>query len=128
MDNLDKGINLFSQKLREWYSWHFPELYPICSDNLTFATVARFVGDKSTLGDDKLHELAGLVGDDEEKAAEIILKAKMSMGRELGEVDLQNILIFAEKVQSLAGKARIRMIFYLRRLTFFFNQFIGELC
>ncbi|RYC65958.1 hypothetical protein CHU98_g255 [Xylaria longipes] len=102
LDNLDKGINLFSQKLREWYSWHFPELYAICSDNLTYAKVARFVGDKSTLGDDKLHELAGLVGDDEEKAAEIIQKAKMSMGRELSEVDLENVLTFAEKVQSLA--------------------------
>ncbi|KAJ8126401.1 hypothetical protein O1611_g7236 [Lasiodiplodia mahajangana] len=92
LDNLDKGINLFSQKLREWYSWHFPELYAICSDNLTYAKVARFVGDKGTLGDDKLHELAGLVGDDEEKATEIILKAKMSMGRELSEVDLENVL------------------------------------
>ncbi|KAI0104733.1 pre-rRNA processing nucleolar protein-like protein Sik1 [Nemania sp. FL0031] len=106
LDNLDKGINLFSQKLREWYSWHFPELYPICSDNLTYAKVARFVGDKSTLGDDKLHELAGLIGDDEEKATEIILKAKMSMGRELSEVDLENVLTFAEKVQSLAEYRR----------------------
>ncbi|KAI0903514.1 pre-rRNA processing nucleolar protein-like protein Sik1 [Ustulina deusta] len=117
LDNLDKGINLFSQKLREWYSWHFPELYPICSDNLTFATVARFVGDKSTLGDDKLHELAGLVGDDEEKAAEIILKAKMSMGRELGEVDLQNILIFAEKVQSLAVYRRTLLAYLIDKMS-----------
>ncbi|KAI0878253.1 pre-rRNA processing nucleolar protein-like protein Sik1 [Hypoxylon argillaceum] len=106
LDNLDKGINLFSQKLREWYSWHFPELYPICSDNLAYAKIARFVGDKSTLNDDKLHELAGLVDDDEEKAAEIILKAKMSMGRELSEVDLDNVLTFAEKVQSLAEYRR----------------------
>ncbi|KAI1276261.1 pre-rRNA processing nucleolar protein-like protein Sik1 [Xylaria sp. FL0933] len=106
LDNLDKGINLFSQKLREWYSWHFPELYAICSDNHVYAKVARFIGDKSTLGDDKLHELAGLVGDDEEKAAEIILKAKMSMGRELSEVDLENVLTFAEKVQSLAEYRR----------------------
>ncbi|KAI0533173.1 pre-rRNA processing nucleolar protein-like protein Sik1 [Xylaria digitata] len=106
LDNLDKGINLFSQKLREWYSWHFPELYAICSDNLTYAKVARFVGDKSTLGDDKLHELAGLIGDDEEKAAEIILKAKMSMGRELSEIDLENVLTFAEKVQNLAEYRR----------------------
>ncbi|KAI1358245.1 Nop-domain-containing protein [Xylaria arbuscula] len=106
LDNIDKGINLFSQKLREWYSWHFPELYPICSDNLTFAKVARYIGDKSTLNDEKLHELAGLVGDDEEKASEIILKAKMSMGRELSEIDLMNVITFAEKVQSLAEYRR----------------------
>ncbi|KAI0973644.1 pre-rRNA processing nucleolar protein-like protein Sik1 [Xylaria arbuscula] len=106
LDNLDKGINLFSQKLREWYSWHFPELYAIVSDNLTYAKVAAHVGDKSTLNDDRLHELAALVGDDEEKAAEIILKAKMSMGREISEVDLENVLTFAQKVQSLAEYRR----------------------
>ncbi|KAI1198910.1 Nop-domain-containing protein [Nemania serpens] len=106
LDNLDKGINLFSQKLREWYSWHFPELYSICSDNLTYAKVACFVGDKSTLGDEKLHELAGLLGDDEEKATEIILKARMSIGRELGAVDLENVLTFAEKVQNMAEYRR----------------------
>lgn len=59
------------------------------------------------MGADKLHELAGLIDDDEEKAAEIILKAKMSMGREIGETDLENVLTFAEKVQSLAGKTAI---------------------
>ncbi|KAI1171541.1 pre-rRNA processing nucleolar protein-like protein Sik1 [Nemania sp. FL0916] len=106
LDNLDKGINLFAQKLREWYSWHFPELYAICSDNLTYAKVAGFVGDKSTLSEDKLHELAGLVGDDEEKATEIIMKAKISMGREISEVDLENVLTFAQKVQSLAEYRR----------------------
>lgn len=79
-------------------------MYPICSDNLTFAKLARYIGDKSSLNDDKLHELAGLIGDDEEKAGEIILKAKMSMGRELSEIDLMNVITFAEKVQSLAGK------------------------
>ncbi|KAI8627184.1 Nop-domain-containing protein [Xylariaceae sp. FL1651] len=106
LDNLDKGINLFSQKLREWYSWHFPELYPICSDNLTYAKLALFVGDKATLGDDKLHELAALLNDDEEKAQEIITKAKMSMGRELSEIDMENVLTFAKKVQSLAEYRR----------------------
>ncbi|KAI1431333.1 pre-rRNA processing nucleolar protein-like protein Sik1 [Xylaria sp. CBS 124048] len=106
LDNLDKGINLFSQKLREWYSWHFPELYAICSDNLNYAKVARYVGDKSTLSDEKLHELAGLLGDDEEKATEIIAKARMSMGRELSSIDLENVLTFAEKVQNLAEYRR----------------------
>lgn len=80
------------------------------------------MGDKSTLNDDKLHELAGLVDDDEEKAAEIILKAKMSMGRELSEVDLDNVLTFAEKVQSLAGKALVPVTVYSSTLTNFYYR------
>lgn len=79
------------------------------------------MGDKSTLGDEKLHELAGLLGDDEEKATEIILKARMSIGRELGAVDLENVLTFAEKVQNMAGKAQILMMFSLPLLTILLN-------
>ncbi|KAI1398186.1 Nop domain-containing protein [Hypoxylon fuscum] len=106
LDNLDKGINLFSQKVREWYGWHFPELYSIASDNLTYARLALFIGDKSTLTDDKLHEVAALVNEDEEKAQEIINKAKISMGREISEVDMVNVSTFAGKVVKLAEYRR----------------------
>ncbi|KAL7619382.1 Nucleolar protein 56 [Parahypoxylon ruwenzoriense] len=106
LDNLDKGINLFSQKVREWYGWHFPELYSIASDNLTYARLALFIGDKSTLSEDKLHEVAALVNDDEEKAQAIITRAKISMGRELSDIDMSNISTFAGKVVKLAEYRR----------------------
>ncbi|KAI1492266.1 pre-rRNA processing nucleolar protein-like protein Sik1 [Biscogniauxia mediterranea] len=106
LDNLDKGLNLFSQKVREWYGWHFPELYAIASDNLTYARLALFIGDKSTLSDEKLHELAALVNDDEEKAQAIIDKARISMGRELAAVDMENIATFAGKVIRLSEYRR----------------------
>ncbi|KAI1763210.1 Nop domain-containing protein [Hypoxylon sp. FL1150] len=106
LDNLDKGINLFSQKVREWYGWHFPELFAIASDNLSYARLALYIGDKSTLSDDKLHEVAALVNEDEDKAQEIINKAKISMGRELSEVDMANISTFAGKVVQLAEYRR----------------------
>ncbi|KAI0121781.1 Nop domain-containing protein [Daldinia grandis] len=106
LDNLDKGINLFSQKVREWYGWHFPELFNVVSDNLTYSRLALFIGDKSTLSEDKLHEIAALVNDDEEKAQEILTRAKISMGRELSEVDMDNISTFAGKVVKLAEYRR----------------------
>ncbi|KAI1468160.1 Nop domain-containing protein [Daldinia caldariorum] len=106
LDNLDKGINLFSQKVREWYGWHFPELINAVSDNLTYSRLALFIGDKSTLSEEKLHEIAALVNDDEEKAQEIITKAKISMGRELSDVDMSNISTFAGKVVKLAEYRR----------------------
>jgi len=33
LDSLDKDINLFCMRLKEWYSWHFPELIKIVNDN-----------------------------------------------------------------------------------------------
>ncbi|KAI1344377.1 Nop domain-containing protein [Xylariaceae sp. FL0016] len=106
LDNLDKGINLFSQKCREWYGWCFPELFQIVSDNLTYCRLVLFIGDKKTLSDDKLHELAAILSDDEEKAQEIINKAKISMGREVSAQDMENIEIFAKKVVSLCEYRR----------------------
>lgn len=106
LDNLDKGINLFSQKVREWYGWHFPELYTIVSDNLSYAKLAVYIGDKSTLSEDKLHEVAALVNEDEEQASEIINKAKISMGRDIAEVDLANIESFASRVVKLTEYRR----------------------
>jgi nucleolar protein 56 len=106
LDNLDKGINLFSQKVREWYGWHFPELYAIVSDNMTYARLALFIGDKTSLSEDQLHELAALVGEDEEKARAIITKAKISMGRDISAVDMANISSFAGRVVRLADYRR----------------------
>jgi len=28
LDHLDKAVNTFSMRVREWYSWHFPGTYP----------------------------------------------------------------------------------------------------
>ena len=33
LDTLDKDINTFSMRVKEWYGWHFPELTKIVGDN-----------------------------------------------------------------------------------------------
>lgn len=78
---------LFRWVLREWYSWHFPELAKIVADNYTYARVARFVKDKATLADTALEELTEIVGD-EDKAKEVIEAAKASMGTAPGHLPL----------------------------------------
>lgn len=37
MDDLDKEINNYMMRLREWYGWHFPELSKIIPDNFTYS-------------------------------------------------------------------------------------------
>ncbi len=37
LDQMDKDINTFAMRVREWYSWHFPELVQLVSDNFVYA-------------------------------------------------------------------------------------------
>ena len=103
LDQLDKAINTFSMRVREWYSWHFPELVKIVSDNQRFAKCALFIRNKSTLSEESLHDLAALVEDDEDVARAVINAAKTSMGQEISESDMENVMLFATRVVSLAN-------------------------
>ena len=44
IETMDKNINTFCMRLKEWFSWHFPELNRIVNDNLVFAKVVKFIG------------------------------------------------------------------------------------
>ncbi|RWS04751.1 ribosome biogenesis protein - Nop58p/Nop5p-like protein, partial [Dinothrombium tinctorium] len=114
LDQLDKDINTFSMRLREWYSYHFPELIKITPDNYTFARVAKTLGNRSNLGDEDelLEKLKGVV-ENEEQAAAIIHAAKSSMGMDIAEADLININSFASKVINLA-EYRMQLMNYLQ--------------
>ena len=94
---------LLIRRVREWYSWHFPELIRIVSENQTYARLALFIGDKKRLSDDVLNDLAVIVNDDVGIAQSIIDVAKVSMGQDLSESDMVNVTTFASKVVSLAN-------------------------
>ena len=102
LDHLDKSINTFSMRVREWYSWHFPELIKIVSENQLYARLALFIGDKKTLSDDRLHELAAVVNEDPEIAQSIVDAARVSMGQDISDADMENVSAFAQRVVSLA--------------------------
>lgn len=54
LDTLDKDINTFVMRVREWYSWHFPELVKLAADNYQYSQLALLIKDKSTLTEEKL--------------------------------------------------------------------------
>ena len=39
LDELDKELNTYAMRVREWYGWHFPEMTKIISDNMQYAKV-----------------------------------------------------------------------------------------
>jgi len=106
LDHLDKAVNTFSMRVREWYGWHFPELIRIVSDNHTYAKLALAIGNKSSLSDESLHDIAAIVNDDGDIAQAIIDAAKVSMGQDLSVSDMENVSSFANRVVKLAEYRR----------------------
>lgn len=44
LDDLDKELNTYSMRVKEWYGWHFPEMGKIVTDNLAYAKVIKLMG------------------------------------------------------------------------------------
>jgi nucleolar protein 56 len=108
-DQLDKDVNTFSMRIREWYSWHFPELVKLIpSSPSQYARLVLLIGDKSTLDlsesaqAEKIAQIQEILDDDETMAKNVMDAAKSSMGSDINEVDLINIKRFAERVVQLA--------------------------
>jgi nucleolar protein 56 len=80
VDQLDKDINTFAMRVREWYSWHFPELLRIVSDVYQYVNVVKLVGDKNTLTEEKLPKIEEII-QSAEKTNEILVAARTSMGK-----------------------------------------------
>ncbi|KAL5016120.1 hypothetical protein ScPMuIL_005709 [Solemya velum] len=100
LDQLDKNINTFSMRIREWYSYHFPELVKIVSDNYMYAKVVRYIKNRKELSEANLDDLEELVMDSG-KAKAILDASRSSMGMDISVIDLINIETFATKVISL---------------------------
>jgi len=111
IDQLDKDINTLSMRLREWYSWHFPELSKIPNiDPKAFVQLVMLIKDKtsltvSTVNDESnsqtlLTELTEITKD-ETISQQILDSARSSMGLEISDFDMLNIQEFAQRVLRL---------------------------
>merc|ERR1712048_1370260 len=47
LDDLDKELNNFAMRLREWFGWHFPEMGKIVTENLAYAKCVKLMGLKT---------------------------------------------------------------------------------
>jgi len=123
LDQMDKDLNTFAMRVREWYSWHFPELKDIVKDNYMFARCAAYIQEKSSLftqsnaaedddddddeskgeeaKEDKIPGLIEIVGEPE-LANAIVSAAKTSMGVDCSAVDMINIINFTQRMVKLA--------------------------
>ena len=112
LDTLDKDINTFAMRVREWYSWHFPELVKIVPDNYMYSRLLLLIQKRETITDEMKPKIEAIVMDDA-KAQAVIDAARHSMGMDIKEVDLQNVHTFAERIIKLA-EYRVSLQEYLR--------------
>uniref|UniRef100_A0A3Q1C461 Nucleolar protein 56 n=1 Tax=Amphiprion ocellaris TaxID=80972 RepID=A0A3Q1C461_AMPOC len=112
LDQLDKDINTFSMRVREWYGYHFPELIKIVSDNSMYCRLAQLIGNRKELSEESLESLEEVVMDSA-KAQAILEASRSSMGMDISPIDLINIERFSNRVVSLAAY-RLELQEYLR--------------
>lgn len=106
LDQLDKDVNTFAMRVREWYGWHFPELVKIVPDNYQYARCVGLIQDKNNLRDKEKEEemtekLAEILDDDTVRARNVVDAARASMGTDISTIDLANVINFAERVVNL---------------------------
>ncbi len=91
IDDIDKTINLYVARLREWYSLHFPELDELVRDHLDYAKIVYELGHRMNITKENLVKL----GFSEQKAEKIAEAAKKSMGADLSDFDIEYIKTLA---------------------------------
>ncbi len=87
VDDLDKSLNLFMSRLREWYGLHYPELDRLVDKHETYARLVVNLGKRENFTAENL-EIEGLP---KAKAQKLATVASASMGAELMDEDLVNI-------------------------------------
>jgi len=87
LDDMDKTVNLFMGRIREWYGLHFPELDRLVEKHETYARLVANLGRRENFTVENLEKEDLL----KEKAEQIATSAEKSMGADLEEDDLMQI-------------------------------------
>ncbi len=87
IDDIDKTLNLFAARLREWYSIHFPELDDIAKEHEEYMRIVAELGFRDNIVTESLVKL----GISEGRAKKIAEVSKQSIGADLSEMDMSII-------------------------------------
>jgi len=127
LDDLDKELNNYIMRCREWYGWHFPELGKIITDNLAFVRTVEVMGTRDNA---KTTDLSDILPEEvEEKVKEA---AEISMGTEVSVEDILNIKhLCIQVVEIQEYRAQLyeylknRMIAIAPNLTILVGELVG---
>jgi nucleolar protein 56 len=94
LDDLDRTVNLFMGRLREWYGVYFPELDRLIEKHETYARLVITIGYR----EDYIQENLEKENIPKERAAIVAKTAESSMGADISVAGLQQIQLLAKSV------------------------------
>ena len=109
LDELDKEINTYAMRVKEWYGWHFPELQALVNDNAQYSKLVLKCGYRHKYREMDLSDIL----EDETNEAAIKDAAEISMGTEIAEIDVIHMSSLAEQVLSMS-EYRSQLFEYLK--------------
>jgi nucleolar protein 58 len=130
LEDLDKELNNYAMRLREWYGWHFPELGKIITDNMTYAQAVILIGMRTNVKGLAIEKLGEVM--DEEVAEQVKEAAEVSMGTEILDDDERHLKTLAKSVveisdyrQNLAEYLKNRMAAVAPNLTILIGELVA---
>ncbi|VDL97871.1 unnamed protein product [Schistocephalus solidus] len=98
LDQMDKDINTFSMRIKEWFSYHFPELMKIVPESSNYIKLVNLLRSREQTTEDRLQEIEDII-QDHEKAQAIVEAAKTSMGFDVTDQDVENLTLFTDRIK-----------------------------
>ncbi|XP_059475589.1 nucleolar protein 58 [Neocloeon triangulifer] len=127
LDDLDKELNNYVMRCREWYGWHFPELGKIVTDNTAFVKIVKQVGTREKMLESDMSEIIP-----EDIEAKVKEAAEISMGTEISDEDIDNIQMLCDQVleitsyrATLYDYLKARMMAIAPNLTVLVGELVG---
>lgn len=108
LDELDKELNTYAMRVREWFGWHFPEMGKIVTDNIMYAKSAQKMGIRSRASETDFSDILP-----EDVESDLKDAAEVSMGTEIAETDISNIGQLCQQVIDISDY-RSKLSEYLR--------------
>ena len=102
IDDLDRTINLFMGRVREWYGLHFPELDRIIEKHETYAKLVVDLGERRNFTTENLEEVELR----EKVAVRLVEAAKRSLGAELRGNDVEQIQTLCRQILEMYSLRR----------------------
>jgi len=97
IEQMEKNLNTFAMRVKEWYGWHFPELRNLIADNEVYVRLVNYIGNRDNLSDENLQEMEDMCGSGE-LAQKVLDMSMISMGNDLSEVDEASLKSFSQYV------------------------------
>ena len=99
LTGLDKDVNTFAMRLKEWYGDHFPELSTLVPVGTNYARCVEAIGDRRDI-ESAIPRLREILEDDE-LVDKIVHTANCSTGRGVEIVDIVRLRAMAKRVEDL---------------------------